>query len=112
MYKEYDEASKYPTEVDPLIFYQDITIDKKKYMDEYYRLISEKKYTEASQYIADKDVDGMFAGLMNLLVNRVRATQEHVKTLSEKQKKTFFETDRPSSPTHGTIWISKRENEV
>lgn len=111
MYKEYEEASKYPTEIDPLIFYQDITIDKKKYMDEYYRLFSEKKYTEASQYIADKGVDGMFASLMNLLVNRLEATQKHIKTKT-KQQKTYFETDRPSSPTYGTIWISKRENEV
>lgn len=111
MYKEFEETSKYPNVIDPLIFYQDITIDKKQYMDEYYRLIKEKKYAEASQYIADKDVDGMFAGLMNLLVNRLRAAQEQIRPKT-KQEKIFFETDRPTNVSHGTIWISKRENEV
>lgn len=107
------QYSSFPTEVDPLLFYQDLSIDQKEIADKYYELIRNEQYQEAADYLANegKDLNGLFARFMNLLTDRLYTTEEYLKTNVHKREMVYFETERPESVQHGTIWISKRENE-
>ena len=99
----YKEQSSYPEKVDDLIFYSDVSISKRPIMNQHTALIKDGRYTEASQYIHDNDIHGHFAGLYNLMGNRLAALQERVRTLT-KYNPHYFTGYEPDANV-GEMWI-------
>ena len=72
-------VSHYPDGVDPMIFFQDISLDKIDIMNTYNQLISQGKYTEANKFISQqKDICGYFADFFNAIENRIYNLQIHL----------------------------------
>lgn len=99
----YDEVSKFPDEVDGLIFYSDTSIDKKPIADQHTALINEGLYSEASQLAKDGNLDGQFAGLYNMLENRILALQTEV-VGKEKHNPHYFTSPEPSAE-ESEMWV-------
>lgn len=58
-------SSCYPNGVDPMLFFQDNDLEKIDIMNTYNKLISQGKYTEASEYISQQEgVYGYFADFL------------------------------------------------
>lgn len=45
------EASIFPTEIDPLVFFSDVDLDNYELLNQYYTLLDNHNYVEASSYI-------------------------------------------------------------
>ncbi|MBD5484505.1 MAG: hypothetical protein HDR18_03105 [Lachnospiraceae bacterium] len=72
-------VSHYPDGVDPMIFFQDISLDKIDIMNTYNQLISQGKYIEANKFISQqKDICGYFADFFNAIENRIYNLQKHL----------------------------------
>ena len=98
-------TSNYPNQIDPMIFFQDVCLEKKDIMDHYNNLIAQNKYTEANQYISQQS--GFFlysADFFNLIENRIYALQSYL--LTKQPKKYFVSSDeKPQDVKLNTIWI-------
>lgn len=71
--------SIYPDGVDPMIFFQDNSLEKLEIINEYEKLISQGKYNEANTFInQQEDIYGYFADFFNALENRIYALQEYL----------------------------------
>ena len=81
--------SSYPDKIDEMIFFQDNDLEKVEIMNHYNNLISQGKYSEASDYINQQEgVYGYFACYLNLIENRINKLQEHI--LGKPPKKQPF----------------------
>lgn len=88
-------TSYYPNKIDKMIFFQDNNLEKVEIMNHYNELISQGKYTEASDYISQQEnVYGFFADYFNLIENRIYSTQEYL--LSKPPKKQPFIYQHPA----------------
>ena len=68
--------SSYPNKVDKMTFFQDVSLNTIEYMNQYQRLLSKGKYTEANDYInRQTGIYGYFACFFNMLENRIYALQ-------------------------------------
>lgn len=82
-------TSYYPNKIDEMIFFQDNNLEKVEIINHYNELISQGKYTEASDYISHQEnVYGFFADYFNLIENRIYSIQEYL--LSKPPKKQPF----------------------
>lgn len=82
-------VSHYPDGVDPMIFFQDVSLDKMDIMNTYNQLIFQGKYTEASKFISQKEgICGYFADFFNAIENRIYSLQKHL--LDKPSKKNPF----------------------
>lgn len=97
--------SFYPAKVDPLIFFQDINLEKADVMETYHHLIRKQKYDLANEYIRSQEgICGYFAVFLNAIENRIYNLQEHLLTIEPKQP--FISSDtEPSGVNEKTIWI-------
>lgn len=78
--------SFYPDKIDPLIFFQDVNLEKLEVMNTYDNLIKEGKYSEASKYINNQEgICGYFADFLNAIENRIYNLQAHLLTIEPKQ---------------------------
>ena len=96
--------SSFPTSVDNLIFYQDITLDNKVEYDTYLKLLSEKKYVESSQYIKDNDMLFYGADMFNLLEDMIYQLQDYL-IKNPKEPKFFYSDEEPIELNDGCFWI-------
>lgn len=98
-------TSNYPNKIDPMIFFQDVCIDKQEIMEQYDNLISESKYTEANNYISQQDGIFLFsADFFNLIENRIYATQNYL--LTKQPKHPFVSSEgKPENVTLNMIWV-------
>ena len=81
--------SHYPDGVDPMIFFQDVSLDKMDIINEYNQKISQGKYSEASKFISQQeDICGYFADFFNAIENRIYNLQKHL--LDKPPKKNSF----------------------
>lgn len=103
----YNIESNYPSTVDDLIFYQDADINKQKLIQQYNQLITNEQYDEAYAFRDENGLHCLNAELINMLINRTKKLQEKILTL-QKEKNIYFDTDKPTNPTAGIIWISNR----
>lgn len=82
-------VSYYPNKVDEMTFFQDNNLEKMEVINHYNELISQGKYSEASDYINQQEgVYGFFADYLNLIENRIDSLQEHL--LNKPPKKQPF----------------------
>ncbi|MCM1253710.1 MAG: hypothetical protein NC321_12890 [Clostridium sp.] len=69
-----------------MVFFQDNNLEKVEIMQHYNDLIAQGKYSEASDYINQQEgIYGFFSDFLNLIENRIYATQEYL--LSKPPKK-------------------------
>lgn len=90
----YNDESLYPSEIDPLLFLQDINMNQIQIPREHEELLANEEYTNAGIYIESSEVDSMCASLFRLLENRIYATQDHI--LSKHTK--WYEVHGVESP--------------
>lgn len=95
--------SNYPDSVDPLIFFQDVNLEKLDTMKAYNDLITQGKYSEANEYISNQEICGYFADYLNAIENRIYNLQEHILTIEPKQP--FVSSDSEPIADDEIIWI-------
>ena len=97
--------SSYPNKIDPMIFFQDVCLDKQDIMEQYDNLISQGKYTEANNYISQQEGIYLFsADFFNLIENRIFSTQNYLLTKQPKHPFVFTE-EKPENSTLNMLWI-------
>lgn len=99
----YNPISNYPDSVDPLIFFQDISLTKLEILEVYNNLIAQGKYNEANNFISSQNIYGYFADYLNAIENRIYNLQEHLLTIEPKQP--FVSSDSEPVANNETIWI-------
>lgn len=99
--------SYYPISIDPLIFFQDINIEKLEIMKIYDDLIAHGKYDEANEYINKQEgIFGYFADYLNAIENRIYKLQEHLLTIEPKHYFLYSDSE-PIANNNETIWIGQ-----
>ncbi len=101
-------VSYYPNKIDEMTFFQDNNLENIEIINHYNNLISQGKYSEASDYINQQEgVYGFFADFFNLIENRIYNLQEYL--LNKPPKKQPFvyydEEAEPPNVDEDTIWI-------
>ncbi len=104
-----NEQSVFPSDIDPLIFYSDADLDNHHYLAEYYNLIQNGNYLQASEYIQniDQEVDFYGAWLLNLYENELYAIETNMDTYVSpdlKPKLTFHGSSEPTDSEFKT-WV-------
>ncbi len=100
----YNPISNYPDSIDPMIFFQDIDLTQAETMEAYDHLISQGRYSEASELISDQEgIHGFFSDYLNAIENRIHALQEHLLALAPKQP--FVSSDNEPAADNQIIWI-------
>lgn len=107
-------VSLYPEGIDPMLFFQDNSLDKIAIINEYNDLISQGNYEEAGNFINNQEgVYGYFADFFNAIENRIYSLQKYLhdkKPLTEKEHpfvywdQTLDEIEEPSVED-GMLWI-------
>lgn len=96
--------SFYPDKIDPLIFFQDISLDNVEIMNAYDNLIKQGKYSEASEYInSQSSICGYFADFLNAIENRIYNLQEYLLTIKKPKQPFIFADEDPSFSTHDLL---------
>ena len=94
--------SFYPDKIDPLIFFQDVDLEKIDIMNTYDDLIKKGKYTEADEYINNQSgICGYFADFLNAIENRIYNLQTHLLTIEPKQP-FIYSDEEPEIIVNGT----------
>lgn len=99
-------VSFYPDKIDPLLFFQDISLENVEIMNTYERLIKKSRYSEASEYIkSQKGIFGYFADFLNAIENRIYNLQEHLLTIEPKQPFVYSDTEPVLMTANGTYYL-------
>lgn len=75
------EESVFPENIDPLIFYQDVNIERMSELGQYYIYLNENNFDAAKNYMASSDLDYYGAWLLNLIENRLYAIEDNMDEL-------------------------------
>lgn len=95
--------SFYPDKIDPLIFFQDVNLEKVEILNTYDNLIKKDKYSEASEYINSQEgICGYFADFLNAIENRIYNLQEHLLTIEPKQPFIYSDEEPILAQREGT----------
>ena len=95
--------SLYPDKIDPLIFFQDVSLEKVEIMETYDYLIKNGKYSDASEYInSQSDIYGYFADFLNAIENRIYNLQGYLLTIEPKQPFVYSD-EEPEFGTHDLL---------
>ena len=101
--------SHYPDGVDPMMFFQDVSLDKIDIMNTYNQLISQGKYTEASKFISQQEgIFGYFADFFNAIENRIYNLQKHLLEKPPKEQPfIYYELESSKEPLleEGMFWV-------
>lgn len=100
-----DNTSKFPTEIDPLIFFQDIDLDSKDVLDEFMALMDTGPWDDAQAYAQGQDVSRYCADLFMLFQNRLKALQEFVQSGLTKPDLFRYSENPPYDAEVGHSWI-------
>ena len=98
------EESVFPEDIDPLIFYQDASIERKPELGQYYVYLNNNNFDAAKNYLANSTLDYYGAWLLNLVENRLYAIEDNVdEYVGEKPKIVIHSAKEP----HDYIGINK-----
>lgn len=79
-------TSFYPAKIDPLLFFQDVNLEKLEVMNTYDNLIKKGEFSKANEYINSQEgICGYFADFLNAIENRICSLQEHLLTIGPRQ---------------------------
>lgn len=70
--------SVFPEDIDPLIFYQDASIERRPELGQYYVYLKENNFDAAKDYLANSSLDYYGAWLFNLIENRLYAIEDNI----------------------------------
>lgn len=73
--------TKFPSQIDDRIFFQDLNIDQTLIMKQYYTLLNSGSYTKSSELLNNSEVFFYGAWCLNLLENRLYAIGNYVMNL-------------------------------
>lgn len=83
--------SYYPEGIDPMIFFQDNSLEKIEVINEYNSLIAKGDYAEANKRINDQEgIYGYFADFFNAIENRIFKLQEYLETKTPPKRPYVF----------------------
>lgn len=99
----YNPISNYPDSIDPMIFFQDISLTQTEVMKTYNDLIRQGKYTEANEFLNNQDICGYFSDYLNAIENRIYNLQSYL--LTKEQKHPFVSSDNEPIANDEIIWI-------
>lgn len=100
----YPYISIFPSGIDRRIYFSDINIDGVPIMDTYNQLISERKYTEANNFISQQNVVHHYsADLFNYIEAIIESTQEYISNLEKYNP--FHTSDAEPSIEVNEFWI-------
>ena len=100
------EESVFPEEIDPLIFYQDASIERKPELAQYYAYLNENNFDAAKDYLAASTLDYYGAWLLNLIENRLYAIEDNMdEYVGEKPNIVIHSAKEP----HDSIGIDDEE---
>lgn len=100
---------KFPNSIDDRLYLSDLKLSQKDIDDNYQKLLSENKLSEASQYINSSDVSFIGAEVLNELQDELIAIINYVNTIKQG-KQLVISNAFPPDPQVGTNWISSRED--
>lgn len=90
--------SVYPTGIDPLIFYQDVDIEKAPLLQQYYTLLNNNNFDGGKAYLQSIDVDYYGAWLLNTIENRLLTIEQHIREIiGEKPEIVVYSTTEPKA---------------
>lgn len=97
--------SQYPDKIDPMLFFQDNSLDKVTIINTYNNLIAQKKYDEANEYIGQQEkVHRYSADYFNAIENRIYSLQEYL-LAKTKENPFVYSDEEPVSGDQNVIWI-------
>lgn len=97
--------SQYPSKIDPMLFFQDNSLDNVNILNTYNNLIAQEKYDEANEFIRQQEnVHRYSADYFNAIENRIDALQGYL--LTKTKKDVFIHSDvEPAQVNENTMWI-------
>lgn len=97
--------SQYPSKIDPMLFFQDNSLDNLNIINTYNNLVVQKKYDEANEFINSQENNhGYFADYFNAIENRIESLQVYL--LTKAKKEVFMHSDiEPTQVNENMIWI-------
>lgn len=112
-----DAASNFPTSVDPLEYYSDVSIGQKEIMDQYDNYIAKNQYTEAYKLISESSIFGWFADYFNMVENRINSVQTYLTDMVQVEHPDqnlytasvpviFQDANKTRNLKNGDVWIS------
>ena len=88
--------SVYPTNIDPLLFYQDADLERHPQLAQYYQYLHTNDFTSAKNYLAQSDLDYCGAWLLNTIEDRLRTVETHIdEVLEEKPELVVYSIPEP-----------------
>lgn len=94
----YNTNSVFPNNIDPLIFFSDADLHNCEQLQHYYDLINENKFSQASNYMHNSDLHYYGADLLNLIENRLYATEEYCRDYVQDKNILVIHTDDEKEP--------------
>lgn len=97
--------SQYPNNIDPMLFFQDNSLDNIDIINTYNNLIAQQKYNEANEYINQQEnVHRYSADYFNAIENRIYSLQNYL--LTKNKKEVFIHSkEEPTQINKNMIWI-------
>lgn len=108
---QYLVESKYPTDVDPLLFIQDVSLSQLSEYEAWLAYLNSGDYSSANDYAKTMSITSVNASLMNLIEQRIKATQEYLNTLVSPDHMVYGR-DEPEDPFPDTIWVDDSLSDV
>ena len=99
-----DYSSVFPDNVDKLNFFQDISIDKIPIMEKHQRMIAQKTYSAASEYLNEQDITFYGAWVLNMFEERLIAIENYILYQLEKPNLTTYKDIEPTNVDVGYCW--------
>ena len=98
--------TKFPSQIDDRVFFQDINISQVPVMKQYYSLLNSGAYTKASELLNNSEVFFYGAWCLNLLENRLFAIGNYAMNLEDINLLTYAKTEPSESEVfENMIWI-------
>ena len=104
-------VSYYPAKIDEMTFFQDNNLEKIEDINHYNDLISQGKYSEASDYINRQEgIYGFFSDFYNLIENRIYTLQEYLLQKPQKTQPFIYYDDYEHFPINELhLFFEKKE---
>ena len=99
-----DSTSIFPSGIDSRVFFSDMNLKTRELWNQYYNLISKNKYTQASDFLSNHNLDYYGAWFLNLLENRLVNIGTYLLSL-DKPELTVYQNTEPSDADEGIAWI-------
>ena len=106
-YLKDNKESKYPTNIDPLLFIQDSNIDNKEWRENYKFLVADNPNTATETLDVNEKFTPINADLFNCLVSRISKLQTYLLNKTDTMLRIEF-GDEPTELVDGKIWLKKK----